>query len=906
MSNKIQDAIIHVGDLFFNGVKCSCPIITIKDTGCIDANCTYDEKKKIIEVQIPENCDNQCISFWVECKENDCIGKKLITRCLCDDNGDCGECETCINGICVEDCPKELCLNDTCVDCTEDSQCPCNQKCVQGKCVCDPGTKTCPSDPDCCVECCNSDDCEDCEVCIGGTCTPKDCGEGECVTVDGEDCCAECATNFHCKKEDPNSCCFNSGTCEATCECCEGFVYDSCKEKCVPIPPNSCSTEIDCGLCQSCDNIDPCTGLGVCRAIQCPFGYVLAFIDGQCRCVPECDCDDPTSCDSNRDLCTSQFILEPNKCGCINCGDSCITGCLDGCICDGNDNCVPPCCSGFCENAGDCDDDVNCGCGCLDNTCVECDLLSCANNDCDEALGCVCINGRCTKTPGCTGNCVDANDCALGCTCYEGKCVSCDSFPCEPDDCSNKQNCGCIGGECGPDQDDCNDSLSIIKNEDCTLTGKLEMDSCCNCPAITVAIQPTFSDGALLFDFTLLKGETENLGNRLTNRASDGGNSTIADNDAPATGSIGYSVTNYVLNSDGVTTSQEVEGTHNNTTSSGSGGATGNGTFNNNNYQSDRGKENGLDTISQSGQTTTFSSNNDLVQKEISVNINSVINFAKGTKCKYGKGGEELLKIVVTSDSDLSELDTQYVTLRSDSCRPPLFTWTSSGNIFRKRYVDGNGVYIDGPLGKDDGLEPCKDIDLTVDCGCDRSASSDTYPCDYLDREVSITQGENCKGNWDASLSLNCELFEDLTLEIQSPNGTTSNTGSVTSQGTSELPITILTQVICPEIGAQCVESESLDKPSTNIPLPQPECQGEITTYDLSFIAAIDGVLNVSKQSVSLSAGETENITITTACGKQSLTLSSSPNCQSPTVEDNCTEFNNLNDGINLNDNFCN
>lgn len=314
MSNEIQKYCFS--GIMQDGAACKSPELTVLSFEGVDISCI---EGLCVSFSFVEGAEKHCITVQIDCHSCDCP-PLIETKCFCDSADDCPNgCDYCsADGICVSNCPTgQVCDDSTCVDCLADGDCPCNQKCIQGKCACeDPGDII--NNAGCCVDCVTNTDCNPCEVCINGNCEPKDCGTGHCNPITGN--CDECYTNAHCGV---NECCVGG-----ECECCLGFYRDPLTGLCVIIP--ECFTSGDCKDCEDCVNFE---------------------------CVPR--------------IC-------PNDQICIN--DTCIDGCTDpddcptgyGCL---NGQCVP-CntlsCAGtisFCEQA--------LGCDCVDNTCtyVDCTIL---------------------------------------------------------------------------------------------------------------------------------------------------------------------------------------------------------------------------------------------------------------------------------------------------------------------------------------------------------------------------------------------------------------------------------------------------------------------------------------------------------------------------------------------------
>lgn len=101
-----------------------------------------------------------------------------VIACVCDPP--CTGCQTCEDGVCVDDDSKcdYICCNGSC--CSEGQNC-CDDSCCSNECCnnvcCDAGEECCGG------ECCDPDDCcngtccdpDDCYQCVGGECIPCKC-----------------------------------------------------------------------------------------------------------------------------------------------------------------------------------------------------------------------------------------------------------------------------------------------------------------------------------------------------------------------------------------------------------------------------------------------------------------------------------------------------------------------------------------------------------------------------------------------------------------------------------------------------------------------------------------------------------------------------------------------------------
>ncbi len=115
-------------------------------------------------------------------------------RHTCGGDGDCGDDESCISGLCQVPCTTATSLED----CGAPGQGSTYLGCINGVCssICDPGSTNCPGQQSCatlpgeesagvCMEECSADSCPDGEICIEGFCAescdptdPMACAEG--------------------------------------------------------------------------------------------------------------------------------------------------------------------------------------------------------------------------------------------------------------------------------------------------------------------------------------------------------------------------------------------------------------------------------------------------------------------------------------------------------------------------------------------------------------------------------------------------------------------------------------------------------------------------------------------------------------------------------------------------------
>lgn len=426
----------------------------------------YKENDYIIVELMPDCVGNACIEGWL-IFDDTCSNCEPIhfKRCFCV-NGECGDCEECVEGICQPLCVQgEYCLDNKCVECDPNNPCPNGKICINGKCVCPQGYFEKDGR---CVQCDENTILNKCQECKNGLIIDKPCA-GKCNPVTGD--CIDCLTSGDCFNREDNKNCCNPDT--KQCECCAGTVWNAEQGRCVPL---LCTDDTDCG--------DPCLKCTVdgCQPMICPPG--MKCWNGECV-----------------------------EWGCTNT---------------------------TCNNGADCGDN----CGCLNGECVPCYILEC-NGQCEAALGCQCNGTVCSPVDNCGGYCDGTTPCTdKNCTCYNNECVNCANFPCNPNDCSDRVNCGCSGGDCqGNGDDGCNTKLTLTKEcgtnfTDCKLTAKLP-DGGCKCDDIKFVTNSisncTDSNTDIQLKVNLFKGNVN---------YNDFNNLVIGDNEL-ITGTIKTIVTHY-------------------------------------------------------------------------------------------------------------------------------------------------------------------------------------------------------------------------------------------------------------------------------------------------------------------------------------------------------------------------
>lgn len=384
------------------------------------------------------NPDNACLNMCIP------IGG-------CDSDDECGQCQTCLGGVCTGnegvacqqdgDCgagywckvvAEDNCLNSCIPDggCNTDEDCGECKVCMGGECIgpgvpCEvdgdcPFPKSCKVDPDnvcnnVCTSgqgCVASSDCGACQVCMDGECVEA--GEVMCESDD------DCFLGLVCKIDEDNPCnnqCVQYKDCWENEDCPECFM---CKSgSCTPSGPNQCTVDGDCPddkVCQV-DNTDSCqnaciTG-GICDVDE-DCGPCEACMGGECTpggeiiCTDDGDCDGDMVCEIDpEDPCSSACVAPPPDCetdddcdACMSCvGGECTgTGAVEctedvhcgegqACYVDPDDQCNNLCG----EDVPECQDDGDCGpCGaCQDGDCVNTGAVECiTDDDCDEGLVC--------------------------------------------------------------------------------------------------------------------------------------------------------------------------------------------------------------------------------------------------------------------------------------------------------------------------------------------------------------------------------------------------------------------------------------------------------------------------------------------------------------------------------------
>ncbi|MCO6499653.1 MAG: hypothetical protein J5I47_04640, partial [Vicingus serpentipes] len=811
------------------GKVCKNPIIKLEGYPNIYINCV-DPSCGLYELQLPDNEDPKCLIFSVSCDLGECptCDTQLIKKCFCEDTGDCPDCNICIkkpgetSGFCEPLCDAAHCCDGACRECCESKQCPCNQVCnANGNCVCPPGTFIGP-DNECCIECDSTHPCPPCHECIGGKCEPIDCPDGICDPTTGT--CVDCITGDQC---DENECCEDN-----KCVCCEGFVRNNCTGECVPLPPNACTSSSDCPVCSECRNFDPCTGVGSCLPTTCPPGKVPVDVDGVCRCLTECDCDDP-DCPNVTDGC-NDFV---DVCACLPCEGDCASGCEDPCYCNPQTNrCEQnPCVNVSCRTGLDCGE--GCGCDTSTGTCVPCATLDCvgSNAKCEQVLGCGCVGNRCEDEDCDNIPCSTYSDCPFGCTCDKGKCVSCSNFPC-PVDCANQPGCGCVGNECEGAEEECEDELTLEKNDDnCTLTGKLIKDNCCQCSPLTLdikgqTISQTTDSAVISFIAEGRKGAFNgdvNANPKLDEFSNPNIASSGVANDTPLSGTftLNYTVYYNLLSLE----TGAIIGRTQNTLPGGSAtfaANTATATFAN-------------VTLPKIGSRTTTDTNIKVVTEiRLTFRLTSAISIANN--CVYNSGAT--IEYRIQSSSGLSAFSTsgygngRGTEVTSSSCRYPFFKWSKDGQLFRKVYVPGGPTYTD-TLTKQLGLESCKTYLLETDCNCKDPISKYIVFCNPSD--LDFTVDPNSCGKCITINSFDtCDVNEDKEFYVTGGSLNIKWIGDNAPIGQKMCSTTTIDQLkfgLTCDVQNQCTKTYNIEGTDLEITPDISECEPDSTEFTVVF-----------------------------------------------------------------------
>lgn len=782
---------LTLGTVTNKGKKCKTPKVEILSTGDFSIAC-IDDGKGVYQLEgfLPED---KCIDFLISCGECSECSPKEIRKCVCDDENECGSCETCgDDGFCVSRCTEDTyCFEETCVECDPNTPCPNGKVCKKGRCVC-------PQDKPFlvggkCLECIEDAPCKEC---LNGSYIDKDC-IGVCDPSVDE--CVDCLTTSDC--DGINECCVGK-----SCDCCTGFVRDV-NGFCVEAP--ECDENTPCGPCRTC--ID-----GNCEQIVCPDGKICL---GEKGCVEECDCNTPTPCSKNTQTC----IPSDEGCGCIDCFGDCATGCSDGCYCNGS-VCVGDECFGGkcpCNNGADCPD----GYGCDGNNCVPCASLDCTNGECANILGCGCANGNCVDSDIACGNtpCTTSSDCGIGCGCDGGVCKSCDNYSCL--ECGQINGCGCTNGNCEGGDAGCTDTFTLEKgDEECNLTATLNKNEDCACPPLTVDVKTKrvmTTDGYTLgFLGEVRKGIYEGSLNTplLDNITSP----DIVENDSPTSGRITVSsvakyreytvdpVTSVRSNPVIVTEPAEVVE-----------GSFVTGTVATIDMGSISYKTLGTTIVTERDAQNRITKEISYFRVDITATITDDFNFPN--TCTY-KDGDVIGKYRITSNNDFEAFGLAFgshlaTTITSGDSRLPIFRWyKSSGEAittppFRKLYVEKtDNSYID-VITKEEGVEHCKYYKVVTDCTCTTSPDLYAVFCNPEDIEYDI---KKCNLEFTLKGFSTCDVNEDSLFYIRAGS---IYTEFLPANAPINQPLTSTEQISEVEFGQVC-DVRNLCTKTYSVPAP--------------------------------------------------------------------------------------
>jgi hypothetical protein len=404
-----------------------------------------------------------------------------------------GETNLCVPGCrsdegCAVDGGARRCdtARHTCVECSDDGQCPANTLCTLGACV--PGcnnARGCPSGQTCCDGTCHdiTQDPAHCAMC-GRGCSYRNaaprCEFGTCAMGACNEPYADCdrATTNGCEvntRTDPAHC----GACNSRCEvginataasCVAGRCGLVCAENfadCDGDPRNGCEVDLRtdvraCGRCGVLCASAPDAPTITCAAGRC--GYVCAAGRG------DCDGERDNGCEVN----TRTTVAH-----CGACGNACRSGPRSRPTCTAG-RCVLQCDGGW----GDCDGDPVNGCetelagsvphcGACGRACVipggtaacvagQCTVAACGTvfRDCDrvssngceadlraDAAHCGACDNRCAPAPNARPVCRDSA-CATECLTGFGDCDGSPTNGCERDLRTNATSCGACGRAC--------------------------------------------------------------------------------------------------------------------------------------------------------------------------------------------------------------------------------------------------------------------------------------------------------------------------------------------------------------------------------------------------------------------------------------------------------------------------
>lgn len=699
---NIKKYTLTLGDVTNNGKKCTNPIVELLGSGDFSIAC-IDQGKNVYELE-GVFAEDTCVDILVRCAECDNCPPIEIRKCICSGDAGCADCEFCDeSGFCESRCPEDwYCLNETCVECDNNTPCADGKVCKSGRCVC---PQNAPFELNGkCLECIEDAPCRDCE---NGVYINRDCS-GKCDPLTDD--CVDCLTTTDCDGD--NECCDDK-----KCDCCEGYVRDAF-DNCVPKP--QCDENTPCPSCTTC--VD-----GNCQAIVCPDGMICL---GEFGCVEACDCNNPTACTDDKSTCVSRT----QGCGCVSCQGDCTTGCSEGCYCNGTE-CVGDVCFGGkcpCSDGTDCPDGYGCdGTG----NCVPCAAQGCSNSECSNVLGCSCSGDTCVDSDLRCNNteCTTSSDCDFGCACDGGICTSCENYSCAQ--CGSIEGCGCSNGNCAGVETECSDTFTLTKDDNtCTLTASLDKDASCACPPITVDVKTrkTVVNNTTTLSFLGEVRKGVYTGDLNLPLVDDLSSPAIVENDSPISGAITVrSVSQYreydVNPVTGIRGSATivVEAAKAVSASFAGGGVA---TLNIGDISYPVMATPIVTETDDQGRTTKEI---EYFLTEITVSITDEFNFPN--ECTY-RENKEIGRYRITSNGAFDRFGLAFgnhvaTNITSSDSRLPIFRWyksdtpTISGSPFRKLYIplqDGN--YSD-TINSSDELEACHYYKVTTDCSCTSNPS---------------------------------------------------------------------------------------------------------------------------------------------------------------------------------------
>ena len=313
-----------------------------------------------------------------------CVG----TTCVV---GNCHNNAGCSNG--------QICTNNTCVNCTLDTECATGQLCISGACIagncktaanCNDTTKVCTSNN--CGACASNADCTGAygsnHVCNAGSCIAGNClVKGDCAAT-GTICGSQ--TSFSCGACSAGA----AGDTQCATEYGAGHICNS--GVCVT---GTCHDSTGCGTGQVCDlSSHTCTGCGSSDATcQGDAKYGATYICQGNACIVG-NCHTAASCNNTAQVCNSF------TCGMCSTNTDCTNAYGANHVCSGG-----ACVSGNCNNSGQCGGNQLC----INHACTACTAGLAGDTQCmgDTTYGAmhICLAGQCVA-----GNCHDTSSECIG------------------------------------------------------------------------------------------------------------------------------------------------------------------------------------------------------------------------------------------------------------------------------------------------------------------------------------------------------------------------------------------------------------------------------------------------------------------------------------------------------------